>query len=192
MNWNKLWTEQASNADKINKTWFAQSQKKEHLNLVSNKIRKAFCWNRAKHKKKMSNVNGIKAIKHILIYSRSDEGTPKSNMRNAIQESNRILTESKPEVDKMLICSKSQKRKQSCIQGGNKIQQHFCWRPANHCYKCAKRKILQAHVWNKIRHKSYTCGSRLKVFSKSTARKSNLKIWTYNWYKKKVKIKLLE
>ena len=34
------------------------------------------------------------------------------------------------------------KRRHSWIQWTNKIQQRFCWRPVNHCYKCAKRKII--------------------------------------------------
>ena len=58
--WAWISGKQASYADKINKNWFTQSQKKEHLNLVSNKIKKVFCWNRTKHKRKMSNVNGSK------------------------------------------------------------------------------------------------------------------------------------
>ena len=167
MNWNKLWTEQASNADKINKTWFAQSQKKEHLNLVSNKIRKAFCWNRAKHKKKMSNVNGIKAIKHILIYSRSDEGTPKSNMRSAIQESNRVLTESKPEVQKMLICSKSREstaESKGATRFSNTsvdVQQIIVTNARNGKY-CKQTCETKPGI------KATLCGRRLKVFSKST------------------------
>ena len=54
-------------------------------------------------------------MNHIMIFSRSEEETPKSNARNTIQgdilltlsESNTILTESKPKVKKTLICSKS-------------------------------------------------------------------------------------
>ena len=34
---------------------------------------------------KLSNANGIKAMNHILILSRSEEGAPKSNARNTIQ-----------------------------------------------------------------------------------------------------------
>ena len=94
---------------------------------------------------KLYQANGIKAINHILIYSRSDEGTPKSNTRNAIQESNRILTESKPEVQKMLICSKSRK---STVESkeATRFSNTSVDLSANHCYKCAKRKILQSDV----------------------------------------------
>ena len=60
------------------------------------------------------NANGIKAMKHILIPSRSEEGTlnkcEKYNSWRLLQtlnESNAILTESKPKVQKILICSKS-------------------------------------------------------------------------------------
>ena len=34
------------------------------------------------------------------------------------------------------------KTKYSWIQGSNKIQHHFCWHSANHCYKCAKQKDI--------------------------------------------------
>ena len=166
MNWNKLWTEQGSNVDKINKTRFAQSQKKEHLNLVSNKIRKAFGWNRAKHKNKMSNVNGIKAINHILIYLRSDERTPKSNMRNAIQESNRILTESKPEVQKMLISKSRESTAES--KGATRfsntsvdVQQIIVTNARNGKY-CKQTCETKPGI------KATLCGRLLKVFSKST------------------------
>ena len=47
-------------------------------------------------------------MNHILILSRSEEGTPKWNVRNIIQGIT-ILKESKPEVQKTLICSKSRK-----------------------------------------------------------------------------------
>ena len=34
------------------------------------------------------------------------------------------------------------KRRHSSIQWSNKIQQHLCWRPVNHCYKCTKQEII--------------------------------------------------
>ena len=40
---------------------------------------------RSNHRGKLCNANGIKAMNHILILSMSEEGTPKSNARNAIQ-----------------------------------------------------------------------------------------------------------
>ena len=53
-------------------------------------------------------------MNHILILSRSEKGTPKSNGRYnsgrlllTLSKSSTILTESKPEVQKILICSKS-------------------------------------------------------------------------------------
>ena len=52
-----------------------------------------------------------------------------------------ILTESKPEVQKTLTCSQLRE----CTTESswcNKIQQHVCWSPVNHCYKCTKRKII--------------------------------------------------
>ena len=44
------------------------------------------------------------------------------------------------------------KRRLTWIQWRNKIQQHFCWSPINHCYKCTKRKFLQANMRKKIKH----------------------------------------
>ena len=41
----------------------------------------------ANHSPKLSNANGIKAMNHILIHSRSEERTYKLNTRNAIQRS---------------------------------------------------------------------------------------------------------
>ena len=34
------------------------------------------------------------------------------------------------------------KRRGSWIQWNNKIQQHLCGSPLNHCYKCTRRKII--------------------------------------------------
>ena len=34
------------------------------------------------------------------------------------------------------------KRRHSWVQCSSKIQQHFCWSPVKHCYKCTKRKII--------------------------------------------------
>ena len=64
---------------------FTQSQKKKHLNRVSNTIQGAFCWNWANYSGNLCNANGIKTINYILILSKSEEGTPKSNARNIIQ-----------------------------------------------------------------------------------------------------------
>ena len=66
------------------------------------------------------------------------------------------------------------KRKHSWMQGNNKIQEHFCWRSGNHCYKDVKQKILQADVRNKIRLAKIKlhCCSLLKDFSESTADES--------------------
>ena len=71
-------------------------------------------WNWANHSRKLCNANGIKAMNHILILSRSEEGTyiecEKHNSGRlllTISESNTIQTEPTPEVQKTLICSKS-------------------------------------------------------------------------------------
>ena len=69
--------------------------------------------NRASHSEKLYN-NGIKAINHILIQSRSEERNL-NRMREfnsgglllTLSESNTMLTQSKSEVQKTLICSKS-------------------------------------------------------------------------------------
>ena len=44
------------------------------------------------------------------------------------------------------------KRRHSWTQWSNKIQQHFCWNPVNHCYKCTKQKIIANKHKKKIRH----------------------------------------
>ena len=67
----------------------------------------------ASHKLKLFNANGIKAMKYLLIYSRSEERTPKSNTRNKViikYNANGIKTGSLKKI--------------SLIQGSNKIQQH--------------------------------------------------------------------
>ena len=74
----------------------------------------------------------------------------------ALSESNTILTESKPEVKKNVDLLKV-KRRHSWIQWSNKIQQNFCWRPVNHCYKCAKQIIIASkHEKQSQTQKSYT------------------------------------
>ena len=102
LSWAEWWT--SSKCTQIKQKWFTQSQKKKDLNRVSNTILGAFCWNWANHSGKLCNANGIKATNHILILSRSEEGTLKSRPRNTIQGdlcwrwANTIITESKPEV----------------------------------------------------------------------------------------------
>ena len=120
---------------------------------------------------KLYQANGIKAINHILIYSRSDEGTTKSNTRNAIQESNRILTESKPEVQKMLICSKSRKstvESKEATRFSNTsvdVQQIIVTNARNGKY-CNQTCETKSGI------KATLCGRRLKVFSESNAHES--------------------
>ena len=120
---------------------------------------------------------------HILIDSRLEEGTPKSNAKNTkynsgsllltLSESNTIATNGIKTGSSKNIHLLKVKRKHSWIQGSNKIQQHLCWRSINHYCKCLKQKILQADVRNQIRHKKATlCGSVLKIFSKGTAHKT--------------------
>ena len=50
---------------------------------------------------------------------------------------NGIETEISKKIDLLKV-----KRRDSWIQWSNKIQQHFCWSPLNHCYKCTNRKII--------------------------------------------------
>ena len=51
--------------------------------------------------------------------------------------SNGIKTGSSKSIDLLKV-----KRRHSWIQWSNKIQQHFCWSPVNHCYKCTKQKVI--------------------------------------------------
>ena len=48
-------------------------------------IQKAYCRNQANHSQKSCSANGIKAMDHILIHSRSEKGSLKSSVRNIIQ-----------------------------------------------------------------------------------------------------------
>ena len=110
-------------------------------------------------------------MNHILIHSRSEERTPKSILEMKFMDpsadtewikysTNRIRTGSLESIDLLKV-----KRRRIWIQWSNKIQQHVCWSPVNHCYKCAKQKVLQAEMRNKIRYKiAVLCGSLLKVF----------------------------
>ena len=114
------------------------------VNWVSNPIWGALCWNWAIHSRKLCNANGIKA----MILSRSGKGTPKLNARNAIQgyfsdtehfkyNTNGIKSRSSKNIDSLKV-----KKRYSWFQCSKKIQQHFCWRLVNHCYKCGKQKII--------------------------------------------------
>ena len=64
---------------------------------------------------------------------------------------NGIKTWSSKKVDFLKV-----KRRHSWIQWSNEIQQHFCWDPVNHCYKCTKRKIFASKhekiylIWENI------------------------------------------
>ena len=56
------------------------------------------------------------------------------------------------------------KRRYTWIQWSNKIQQHFCWSPINHCCKCTKRKIIASKhekqnqtSWNIGQYVYYNC-----------------------------------
>ena len=89
-----------------------------------------------------------------------------------LSESNTIPTESKPDVKKTLICSKSRKgtaessRATRFSNTSVDVQQIIFT-------KAQKGKLLQANMRNKIRHKKATLyGSLLKVFSKGTAYES--------------------
>ena len=50
---------------------------------------------------------------------------------------NKIKTGSSKNIDFPKV-----KSRRSWIQWSNKIQQHFCWSPLNHCYKCTRPKII--------------------------------------------------
>ena len=50
---------------------------------------------------------------------------------------NGIKTGSSKNIDLLKV-----KRRHSWIRQNNKIQQHFCWSPVKHCYKCTKRKTI--------------------------------------------------
>ena len=109
---------------------------------------------------------------HILIHSRSEEGTPKSNTRNAIQgafcwQYSTILTGSKPEVQQRLDCSKSRENRaqsKGAARFNNSsvdVQQIVVTNTRN-------GKLLQADMRNKFRHeKAILCDRLLKAFSKS-------------------------
>ena len=89
-----------------------------------------------------------------------------------LSQSNTILTESKQEVQKTLICSKS--REGTAESNGAKrfrntsvaVQQIIVTNARN-------GKFLKANMRNKIRHeKAILCGSLLEIFSKSSADES--------------------
>ena len=56
---------------------------------------------------------------------------------------NGVKTGSSKNIDLLKV-----KRERSWIQWNNKIQQHFCWRPLNSCYKCAK--LIPSKVCSKF------------------------------------------
>ena len=62
---------------------------------------------------------------------------------------NGIKTGSLTNIDLLKV-----KKRHSWLQWSNKTQQHFCWRPVNHCYKCTKRKIIA------IKHEKQNQASR--------------------------------
>ena len=62
---------------------------------------------------------------------------PPADTERIQYNTNRIKTGSSKNIELLKV-----KRRHSWIQWSNKIQQHFCWRSANHCYKCAKRNII--------------------------------------------------
>ena len=121
----------------------------------------------------------IESLNHILILSRQKKEN--LNRMREIQiratsadneqikyNTNRFKTGSSKNIDLLKV-----KRRHSWIQWSNKIQQHFCWRPVNHCYECVKRKTIQANMRNKFRHKkAMLCGSLLKFFGKGTKHES--------------------
>ena len=144
---------------------------------MSNTIQRAFCWNQANHSRKLFSANGIKAMDHILLHSRSEEGTPKSNTRNTIQRAfcwqySTILTESKPAVQQRLVCSKwreSTAQSKGATRFNNTsvdVQQIVVTNTRN-------GKLLQADMRNKFRYEKATlCDRLLKAFSKSSAHES--------------------
>ena len=82
------------------------------------------------------------------------------------------------------------KRKQSWIQGSNKIQQHFCWCSLN--YKCAKGKLLQPDMRNKFFRKSTKFLVRALHMNHGGFQCQIWRLWVNSWCKQKAKINLLE
>ena len=90
-------------------------------------------------------------MNHILIFSQGQKKEHLDRMReikfretSADTEwikyyANRIKTGSPKNIDLL----KAQRR-HSWICWSNKIEQHFCWSPVNHCYKCTKQKIISS------------------------------------------------
>ena len=67
-------------------------------------------------------------------------------------KTNKIKTGSSKNIDLPKV-----KRRRCWFQLSNKIQQHFCWSPLNHCYKCTRRKII-ASKHKKQNHTSQNIG----------------------------------
>ena len=115
---------------------------------MSNTIYGAFCWNWANHR---GNCVMLMESKPWTIYWFS-QGQKKeelnrlreiqfrktsANIEQIKYNTSGIKTGSSKNLDFLKA-----KRSHSWIQWSNKIEQHFCWSPVNHCYKCTKPKII--------------------------------------------------
>ena len=96
-------------------------------------IQRAFCRNRANRNPKLNSANGIRSINHLLIRSRSEEGTCKSIARNTIQGPFRYTEQIKcnnkgikPEVKKILICPKLRKGTAESSEA-TRFRKKFLW-----------------------------------------------------------------
>ena len=89
-----------------------------------------------------------------------------------LSESNTVLTESKLEVQKTLICSNSREGSAES-SGATRFSNTFVDVQQIIVTNVQNGKLLQANVRNKIRHKkAILCRSLPKVFSKGTAHES--------------------
>ena len=111
---------------------------------MRNPIKGASSWNWANHSGKLCNSNGIKAMNHILIIlgQKKKHLNPIQELqfRESFADTGRIkynTNRSSKNIDLLKV-----KRRHSWIRWSEKIQQHLCWSPVNHCYKWRRRKII--------------------------------------------------
>ena len=109
-------------------------------------------WNWANHSRKLCNDNAIKTMNHILILSRSEEGTLILNARNTIQGdscwhwANQIqYKRNQHRKFKKHWFAQSQEKAQL-----NPAEQQD--RAVNHYYRCMKGKITASKHEKKITH----------------------------------------
>ena len=84
---------------------------------------------------------------------------------------NGIKTGSSKNIDLLKV-----KRRHSWIQRNSKFQQHFCWSPVNHCYKCMKWKIIASKHGKQ--NQTYRNNGQYLYYNCLLTRLRRHKIWT--------------